>query len=107
MYEYKATITSVYDGDTVTAQVDLGFSIGFKTKFRLARIDTPELRGSEREQGLIVRDLVREKILGKEVTVKTNKDKTGKFGRYIAEIIIDGLNLNQWLLDNGHAQPYD
>jgi len=107
MYTYKAEVTSVYDGDTITATVDLGFRSFRVMRFRLWGIDTPELRGPEREQGLIVRDIVRAKILGKFVTIKSYKDKTGKYGRYLAEIILeDGTNLNDWLVANGHAVEY-
>lgn len=107
MYTYKAKVTSVYDGDTITALVDLGFSSFRVMKLRLARIDTPEMRGAEKEQGKIVRDIVRGKILDKDITIKTQKDKTGKYGRYIAEVILeDGTNLNDWLIENGHAELY-
>lgn len=107
MYNYKAKIIAVYDGDTVTAVVDLGFLISKEMKLRLYGIDTPELRGAEKEEGKKVRDIVREMILDKEVTIRSYKDKQGKYGRYLANIILeDGLELNQWLVDNGHAVPY-
>ena len=106
MYQYRARIIDVYDGDTVTAVVDLGFLVSKEMKLRLYGIDTPELRGSEREEGLKVRDIVREKILNEEVVIKTYKDKQGKYGRYLANIVLDGQDINQWLLDNGHAKPY-
>lgn len=106
MYNYKAHIKDVYDGDTVTAVVDLGFLHYQEMKLRLYGIDTPELRGAEREQGIVVRDIVREMILDKEVEIHSYKDKQGKYGRYLATIIVDGLDLNQWLVDNGHATVY-
>ena len=106
MYHYKAKIIAVYDGDTVTAMVDLGFLHFQEMKLRLFGIDTPELRGEEREQGMVVRDLLREMILDKEVEIHSYKDKQGKYGRYLATIVIDGLDINRWLLDEGHAQPY-
>ncbi|MBB3123838.1 micrococcal nuclease [Mesoflavibacter sabulilitoris] len=107
MYNYKAKIIDVYDGDTVTAMVDLGFLHFQEMKLRLYGIDTPELRGEEREQGIIVRDILREMVLGKEVTIRSYKDKQGKYGRYLANIILeDGLEVNQWLVDNGHAKEY-
>lgn len=105
-YLYKAKITDVYDGDTCTAEVDLGFGIKFKMKLRLKDIDTPEIRGEERPEGLRVRDLVREMILGKEVIIESFKDRTGMYGRYLADIYIDDLHLNKWLLDTGNATPY-
>ncbi|WP_397363581.1 thermonuclease family protein [Olleya sp. R77988] len=107
MYTYKAKIIAVYDGDTVTAVVDLGFLHSQEMKLRLYGIDTPELRGAEKVEGRIVRDIVREKILNKEVTIRSYKDKQGKYGRYLADIVTEeGLELNQWLVDNGHAKPY-
>lgn len=106
MYNYKAHIKAVYDGDTVTAVVDLGFLHYQEMKLRLYGIDTPELRGEEREEGLVVRDIVREMILDREVEIHSYKDKQGKYGRYLATIIVDGLDLNQWLVDNGHATVY-
>ena len=107
MYRYKALITDVYDGDTVTAQMDLGFKITFTEKLRLFRIDAPEIRGEQREEGLIVRDILREKILNKIVTVETIKDKKGKYGRYLAEIFIDEVNINDWLVYNGYAKYHE
>jgi len=106
MYNYKAHIKAVYDGDTVTAVVDLGFLHFQEMKLRLFGIDTPEMRGEEREQGIIVRDIVRGLILDKEVEIHTKKDKQGKYGRYLATIILDGLNINDWLVENGHAEVY-
>jgi len=106
MYNYKAKIIDVYDGDTVTAVVDLGFLHFQEMKLRLYGIDTPELRGAEKVEGKKVRDIVREKILDKEVEIHSYKDKQGKYGRYLATIIVDGVDLNKWLVDNGHAEPY-
>jgi micrococcal nuclease len=106
MYQYKAKVIDVYDGDTITAMVDLGFYHFQQMKFRLYGIDTPEIRGEERERGLLVRDIVRAMILDKEVTINSYKDKQEKYGRYLANIIIDDIDLNQWLVQNGHAKEY-
>ena len=106
MYNYKAKIIDVYDGDTVTAVVDLGFLHSQEMKLRLYGIDTPEIRGVEKVEGKKVRDLVRDLILDKEVEIHSYKDKQGKYGRYLATIIVDGLDVNKWLVDNGHAQSY-
>lgn len=106
MYQYKAKIIEVYDGDTVTAMVDLGFYHYQQMIFRLYGINTPELRGEERERGLVVRDIVRAMILNKEVTINSYKDKQEKYGRYLANIIVDDIDLNLWLVQNGHAEEY-
>jgi micrococcal nuclease len=106
-YTYRAFVTGVYDGDSITADVDLGFHTSIKgVKFRLANIDTPEIRGEEREQGLISKAAVVERILNKWVIIKTEKDKKGKYGRYLATVYIDDLNLNEWLLQEGLAKSY-
>lgn len=112
LYHYRCKVTDVYDGDTIRVIIDLGF--GFKwhgvdskegMSIRLYGIDTPELRGDERERGLMVRDRLREEILGKEITLKTIKDKTGKYGRYLGVIIKDdGTNINEWLVTEGLAK---
>ena len=110
LYWYNARIVSVYDGDTVTIDIDLGLgSWLMKQKVRLYGIDTPELRGKEREEGLKVRDLVRNWLpVGAEVLIKTHKDKSGKFGRWLAEIYPAGFeeSLNEYLVKNGHAKEY-
>jgi len=82
-----------------------------KTKLRLADIDTPELRGEESEDGLIVRDYVRNLVLHRDIIVKTKK--TGKYGRWIAWIYIvdnphfeDTTSISEHLLKIGYAVPY-
>lgn len=108
MYEYNAKIISVYDGDTVTAEVDLGFNVTITEKFRLVRINAPEVRGEEREDGLKSRDRLRELILNKNVIIKTLKDRKGKYGRYLAEIYInqddETTNVNDWLVTENLAE---
>lgn len=41
---------------------------------------------------------------GLVVTLKTYK--TGKYGRILAEVILDEANINQLLVSEGHATPY-
>lgn len=77
-----------------------------KQKVRLLGINTPEVRGKERELGLISRDRLRELIDGKDVIIVTHKDKGGKYGRLLATIYLDGVNINQQLVDGGFAKAY-
>ena len=107
MYEYRAYVRKVYDGDTITVDIDLGFNIMlYKQKIRLVRINTPEVRGKERAEGLISRDALRVKIGSKWIMLKTQKDKKGKWGRWLGEIWFDGECINDWLLNEGLAVPY-
>ena len=100
-------MTEVYDGDTITADIDLGFKVWRRDeKLRLFGIDAPEVRGETRPAGLQARDALRSRILNRDVIVCTIKDKTGKYGRYLAEVFLDGENINAWLVAEGHAIPY-
>tara|TARA_R110000772_G_C13275824_1_gene436652 strand:- start:844 stop:1188 length:345 start_codon:yes stop_codon:yes gene_type:complete len=109
MYNYNAKVISVYDGDTIRANIDLGFGIhthgnnGKGEALRLWGINTPEVRGEERPQGLISRDRLRELILDKNIVVTTIKDSKGKYGRYLAIIYLDGVNINEQLVAEGLA----
>ena len=105
-YVYRAEVLSVYDGDTITVLADCGFSTFRKVKIRFALIDTPEIRGEEREEGLKSRDYLRELINLKDVIIETERDKTGKYGRYIATVWKDGVNINKKLLIEGYAELY-
>jgi micrococcal nuclease len=108
LYTYRATVTSVYDGDTITCTISLGFDIELKDqKIRLLGINAPEVRGEQRESGLVTRDRLREKIDGKQVLLKTKKDKKGKYGRWLGTIWLGEEDVNQWLLTEGLAKVYD
>ena len=90
LYHYKGIIKSVYDGDTCTVDIDLGLHIWARDeKLRLNRINAPEMTGTEKPEGIKSRDFLRNKILGKEVTIQTIKDKEEKYGRYLAEIWLE------------------
>lgn len=107
LYTYRASVISVYDGDTLTVDIDLGFSVIMRHQtVRLARINAPELRGATAEQGLKSRDALRDKVLGKSVVLKTFKDSREKYGRWLGEVWVDGVCINDWLLEVGLAMKY-
>lgn len=102
---YKAYVENVYDGDTITCTIDCGFGIHCKKqKIRLYGLNTPEVRGVEKKEGIKVRDILRNKILGKQIILKTIKDKKGKYGRYLGIIFLDNVNLNEWLINKNYAK---
>ncbi len=108
LYTYRARCTRAYDADTITVDVDLGMHVTLHgITLRLARIDAPEVRGTERPEGLAARDFLRPLVVGEALLVQTFKDKVGKYGRYIAEVWIergDGLlNVSDTLVAHGHA----
>lgn len=110
LYLYEATVTGVYDGDTITVNIDLGLTTSINgEKIRLYRINTPEVRGPEKPEGIKARDFLRGLILDKKIVIETIKDKKGKYGRYLGEIHLqleDGswLNINDHLVKNGFAE---
>lgn len=111
MYEYRANVVKVYDGDTITVDIDLGFNMTMSgVKVRLLGINTPEIRGgteTSRCNARSVRNFVRERILGVYITLITVKDKTGKFGRYLGIVKMDnGIILNKLLVEKELAEPY-
>ena len=106
MYEYRALVIYVYDGDTVTVDIDLGFGVMLKKqKIRLLGLNTPEIRGESRPQGLISRDALRQRINGKWITITTHKDRKGKYGRWLGVLHDDDGCINDWLLSENYAKP--
>jgi micrococcal nuclease len=112
LYVYRAEVISVYDADTVKLDIDLGMGVWIrKTNVRLYGINAPEVRGKERSKGIRARDRLRELVQGQEVIIRTHKDRTGKFGRYLCELYIAGkdgrlININDLLIAEGHAVEY-
>jgi len=108
LYTYSAKVISVYDGDTIRVDIDLGLKTWVKNEsIRLNRINAPEVRGSEKTMGIKSRDFLRKLILKKDIIIETIKDKKGKYGRYLGEIWVekDGkyLNVNDLLVKEGYA----
>lgn len=101
MYQYKAVVDRVVDGDTICCTLDLGFNIFIKEKFRFAKINAPETSTPE---GKDVKQLVSDMLTRKSVVLEVTKQD--KYGRWLAIVVLDGLEVNQWLLDNGHAKLY-
>jgi micrococcal nuclease len=115
LYYYAAHVTSVYDGDTITVDIDLGLGMWRRGQtIRLWKVNTPEVRGPEHEEGRRVRTFVANLVLNKTILVRTILDKRGqdhteKFGRLLGEILVedtDGneINVNERLLEQGMAR---
>lgn len=106
-YTYRAIVTAVHDGDTCTVDIDLGFAIWMKNqKLRLYGINAPEMTGIQKEDGIKSRNYISSMILGKEIIIETQKDKTEKYGRWLATIWINGENLNKKLVLEGYAKEF-
>lgn len=103
MYQYKAKVVRWVDGDTLLCLIDLGFYTHKEERLRLARIDTPELRGKEKEEGKRVKQLVTD-IYPPGTEVYVESKKRDNYGRFIAEIYHEENSINQWLIDSGNAK---
>ena len=125
LYYYRAHVTSVYDGDTFTAVVDLGFHLKMEMHFRMLGINTPEIKTGtpdSKKKAVEAREYLRSLILDKDVVIKSDKDKTEKYDRYLGTVFIDQVtppnagqktaaatetvNVNQTMIDKGYAQPF-
>ena len=117
MYDYKAKLLRVVDGDTVDAEIDLGFDISVKKRIRLVGINTPECRTrdlEEKAKGLAAKDRVKA-ILAENPKFNLESTELGKYGRVLGKIhinILDGTEsltqicLNDQLVKEKHAVAY-
>tara|TARA_R110002020_G_scaffold282714_1_gene498380 strand:+ start:2894 stop:3226 length:333 start_codon:yes stop_codon:yes gene_type:complete len=109
MYEYRAKLVRVIDGDTVDAKIDLGFDVWVKKRIRLHGIDTPETRTKDLEEkkaGFAAMERVKALMdeCGGEFILKSHG--VGKYGRCIGTLYINDNNINELLLSEGHAEKY-
>jgi micrococcal nuclease len=112
MYQYKAKVIRIVDGDTLEVELDLGFSIKLKERLRLDGVDTPEIYGVLKESNTYAEGMVAF-ALTKEWLEKTNYEivvetfKKEKYGRYLAKVFstIDSksLTLNEFLISRGYV----
>jgi endonuclease YncB( thermonuclease family) len=99
----EGRVIKVYDGDTITIGVIL-WDIAYRFSIRLNGIDTPELHGPDNDKAILARDALSNLIMNKIVSLK-NID-TEKYGRVLADVYLDQLHVNQWMMDHGHAKEY-
>ena len=116
MYEYRCKeIKKVVDGDTVDVVLDLGFNIFHSCRVRMAGIDTPESRTrdlDEKARGKLAKEFLKNWVTEyennkKNIVIKTKKEKAkGKFGRVLGELWVEGVNVNEDMIQSYHAVPY-
>ena len=118
-YNFRVTeINKVLDGDTIDVTIDLGFDLFKKERVRIAGVDTPEKRTRNLEEkalGLDATEWLKGKLEGAingddDLIIRTELDGgVGKYGRllgwcYIGDAIV---SLNEQMIDQGYAWPYD
>ena len=113
IYRIKSVL-KVVDGDTIDADIDLGFDISLTKRIRLAGVDTPESRtadANEKKYGLEAKEWLKHRLEGAhDIIIKTElPDSTEKYGRIIGHLFINGevTSLNNRMITEGYAWEYD
>ena len=120
MYEYRARLVKVVDGDTVDVDIDLGFGIWMKDeRVRIMGIDTPESRTRDKVEKLFgkaasarVKELLDEDIILKTQIARDGEDMKGKYGRILGDFMVERFEdgkqemLTDVLVQEGHAVAY-
>lgn len=109
-YDYRASLRRVVDGDTLDLAIDLGFECTLVTRVRLLGLNTPEVVGASKPQGLVSAAFVQQWLDARAglVLVRSYKAKAKeKYGRWLVEVWApDGsASLNAELLARGLAVP--
>lgn len=110
-YWYKAKVLEVTDGDTCVLEISLGFHITHVIQVRLLGINAPEVskvkkNSEEYAKGLVSKNMLKQWIEGKEVKLVTKKWRKEKYGRYLAIIYLDGVDINQKMVTEKLATEY-
>jgi endonuclease YncB( thermonuclease family) len=103
-------VIKVYDGDTITIAAKLPYieSPLYRFPVRLNGIDTPELKGQsddEKTAAKQARDALSQLILHKKITLRNVQNE--KYGRILADVYLDDLCINDWLVEERYAVKYD
>jgi micrococcal nuclease len=114
MYEYYVReVKNIVDGDTIDVTIDLGFDILFASRVRLAGIDTPESRTTDKAEkvlGLEAKDYLKKQLKdAKSVIIRTEKmDSSEKYGRILGWVYINGESesINNKMINDGYAWGY-
>jgi len=112
-YIYKIKVTRVIDGDTVDAEIDLGFNMTLHKRIRLHGIDTPETRTRDKEEkqrGFAAKRRLQEIVDEQSSVLYLKSLDQGKFGRCIGVLFeenFDDQSINDLLVQEGHAVVYD
>jgi micrococcal nuclease len=114
MYEYFVReVKTVVDGDTIDVIIDLGFDILFSSRVRLAGIDTPESRTTDKNEkvlGLEAKEYLKKQLKdAKSVVIRTEKmNSSEKYGRILGWIYVNGESesINNKMINDGYAWGY-
>ena len=114
MYDYRVKkLINVIDGDTIDVDIDLGFDISLTKRVRMAGIDTPESRTSdkfEKSLGLEAKEYLKKHIKdASSILIKTElPDSSEKYGRILGWVYVDNAtkSINEMMIEDGYAWSY-
>lgn len=96
LFTYKAKLEKVIDGDTLLVTFDFGLEFTISQKLRLRGIDCPKM---DTEEGKRAKRFVEARLKGCDfIIVKTYKDRSDKFDRYLADIFYKTGASDSWLV---------
>ena len=110
-YVYRVKeVLKIVDGDTIDVSLDVGFYTYLTKRLRFLNVDTYEVRGDEREQGLLAKQRLAEILAEADrIYVQTEMDARGKYGRVLAWLWVEKdatyTCVNEQLLLEGHGTP--
>lgn len=108
---YSINLIKVIDGDTVIADIDLGFDIVLKSQIvRLNNIDAPEIHSDdeiEKKQGLISKQKLTELIINKSIILFVEKNYKDKYGRILGVLKCSDVIINDYLIQHNYAVKYE
>ena len=106
---YRATITNVVAGDTVAAEIDLGFEAHTRKRLRLLWLNAPETKGATKQAGDEATEHLKEllsRAADDKGRVEIHTEKADSFGRYLALIKLGDTTVNQRMITDGHAVEF-
>jgi micrococcal nuclease len=109
MFYYKVEVLKIVDGDTIDVRIDLGFNVWHKCRVRLMGINAPESRTTDKEEkvrGIAAKAWLKNVLEMTKSPIEMQSHGTGKYGRVLGEIFINGININELMVKEGHAVEY-
>ena len=101
-YIYKAKLIKIVDADTIDANISLGFDVYKIVRCRLAGIDAPEMKTATGKASK--QYLVNTIPLNSDIVIESKA--YDKYGRSLAVIHYNDVNINDLLIEEGYAVPY-
>lgn len=103
----RGELLRVIDGDTLLCRVICPCcQVSSEQRVRLARIDAPELSGVHRGAGLDAKSHLTRLCTHRELWFVIQKAWPDRYGRVLAEVTCENVNLSDAMLRSGLARPY-